>query len=89
MVGVHGAKGIGDGVEWGRCRKLGVAGDKDGKCPDFGPPVEVLDGGGINENELHGGHGHAHCEKTKEASTGGTLVKIAKETIPRLTKLVW
>lgn len=81
MVGVHGAKGVGDCVEWERCGELGIAGDKDGECPDFGPPAEVLNGGGVDENKLHGGHCHAHCEETEEASTGGTLAVIANQGV--------
>ncbi len=59
-----------------------MAGDKDGECPDFGPPVEIFNGGCVNENELHGRHCHAHCEETKDASTAGTLVVIANQGVP-------
>ncbi len=79
LVAVHGAKGVGDCVERERCGELDVAWDKDGECPDFGPSAEVLDGGGVEEDELHGGHCHAQCEETEEASTGGTLVVIANQ----------
>lgn len=70
MVRVHGAKGVGDYVKRERCGEMGIDGDKDSQCPDFGPSAEVLDGGGVEENELQGGHCHAHREESEEASAG-------------------